>query len=51
MLLDAMFQSMGSGFVGTKESTMSYIARKRVQDWQGGLGVDVRWGNPDADNH
>ncbi|KAG8699792.1 hypothetical protein FRC09_006377 [Ceratobasidium sp. 395] len=51
VILDAMFQSMGAGFVGTEQSTMSHIARKRVQDWQGGLGVEVRWGDPNADNH
>ncbi|KAG8996936.1 hypothetical protein FRB93_000606 [Tulasnella sp. JGI-2019a] len=50
-LLDSVFQSMGTGFVGTERSTMSAIARRRVQDWQGGAVRDFRWGYPGADDH
>ncbi|KAG9032477.1 hypothetical protein FRB95_001452 [Tulasnella sp. JGI-2019a] len=50
-LLDSVFQSMGTGFVGTDRSTMSQIARRRVQDWQGGAVRDFRWGYPGADDH
>ncbi|KAG8848874.1 hypothetical protein FRB96_001006 [Tulasnella sp. 330] len=50
-LLDSVIQSMGTGFVGTHRSTMSLIAKRRVQDWQGGAVRDVRWGYPGADDH
>ncbi|KAG8869692.1 hypothetical protein FRB98_002285 [Tulasnella sp. 332] len=50
-LLDSVFQSMGTGFVGTDRSTMSMVARRRVQDWQGGAVRDFRWGYPGADDH
>ncbi|CAE6426925.1 unnamed protein product [Rhizoctonia solani] len=51
LLLDAVFQSMGKGFVGTDRSTMSDLARVRVEDWNDGESAMVRWGTPDADNH
>lgn len=51
LLLDAMFQSMGKGFVGTLGSTMSDLARKRVEDWHDGESAMVHWGAPGADNH
>ncbi|QRV98201.1 O-FucT domain protein [Ceratobasidium sp. AG-Ba] len=51
LILDAVIQSMGIGFVGTQQSTMSQIAWRRVEDWQNGLGVEVRWGRPGADDH
>ncbi|KAJ1310138.1 hypothetical protein OPQ81_006883 [Rhizoctonia solani] len=50
LLLDAVFQSMGKGFVGTDQSTMSELARVRVEDWNDGESALVRWGFPDADN-
>lgn len=50
-LLDAVFQSSGIGFVGTGKSTMSLLARKRVEDWDDGIGVMVKWGSKDADAH
>ncbi|KAJ3344313.1 hypothetical protein HDU93_000103 [Gonapodya sp. JEL0774] len=49
LVLDVVFQSMGAGFVGTRGSTMSNIAAKRVQDWHGGPSFEVAWGHPDAD--
>ncbi|CAE6482103.1 unnamed protein product [Rhizoctonia solani] len=51
LLLDTVFQSMGKGFVGTEQSTMSELARVRVEDWNDGESAMVRWGSPDADNH
>ncbi|QRV86512.1 O-FucT domain protein [Ceratobasidium sp. AG-Ba] len=51
LILDAVIQSLGTGFVGTQHSTMSGIAHKRVHDWQGGLGVEVQWGSLGADDH
>lgn len=44
VILDAVFQSMGAGFVGTMGSTMSDSARKRVRGWHNGPGVDVHRG-------
>ncbi|KDQ07958.1 hypothetical protein BOTBODRAFT_88478, partial [Botryobasidium botryosum FD-172 SS1] len=40
-VLDACFQSMGAGFVGTAESTMSNVAKRRVQDWNNGVARTV----------
>ncbi|KAG9093629.1 hypothetical protein FS749_014066 [Ceratobasidium sp. UAMH 11750] len=51
VILDAVFQSMGVGFVGTEHSTMSSIAQRRVETWNGGLGALVHWGTPHADDH
>ncbi|KAG9118290.1 hypothetical protein FRC07_007265 [Ceratobasidium sp. 392] len=51
VILDAVFQSMGVGFVGTDHSTMSLLAQRRVETWNGGLGAEVHWGTPHADDH
>lgn len=51
MILDAVFQSMGAGFVGTDRSTMTLLSQRRVEDWNGGLSAAVRWGTPSADDH
>ncbi|KAJ7446504.1 hypothetical protein B0H11DRAFT_1745723 [Mycena galericulata] len=51
VLIDAVIQSQGVGFVGTDRSTMSIIAHRRVESWQSGPGVLVKWGTPDADDH
>jgi len=50
-VLDAVFQSFSSGFVGTDRSTMSLIAARRVQDWNDGPVRFVKWGTKDADSH
>ncbi|KDQ15100.1 hypothetical protein BOTBODRAFT_301821 [Botryobasidium botryosum FD-172 SS1] len=50
-VLDAAFQSMGSGFVGTYYSTMSTVARRRVETWNNGISRIVMWGTRDADDH
>lgn len=43
-LVDAVAQSLAVGFVGTDRSTMSMVAKRRVEDWQGGIGelVSIR---------
>ncbi|KAG8906710.1 hypothetical protein FRB99_006308 [Tulasnella sp. 403] len=42
--IDAIHQSMGTGFVGTEGSTMSLVALRRVVDWNGGMGKMVKFG-------
>ncbi|KAF7303293.1 hypothetical protein MKEN_01293400 [Mycena kentingensis (nom. inval.)] len=51
VLIDAVIQSRGAGFVGTDRSTMSIIAARRVQDWHDGPIRQVKWGTPNADDH
>lgn len=51
LLVDATIQSAGVGFVGTDRSTMSIIARRRVETWQNGVSRMVRWGTVGADDH
>lgn len=51
VLIDAVIQSSGVGFIGTDRSTMSVLARRRVESWQDGAVRIVKWGKPDADDH
>jgi len=51
VLIDAAIQSSGVGFVGTDRSTMSVLARRRVQSWVDGAVRTVKWGRPGADDH
>ncbi|KAJ7597465.1 hypothetical protein C8J56DRAFT_920150 [Mycena floridula] len=51
LLIDATVQSAGVGFVGTDRSTMTIIARRRVETWQGGASRIVKWGTIGADDH
>ncbi|KIK70678.1 hypothetical protein GYMLUDRAFT_32719 [Collybiopsis luxurians FD-317 M1] len=51
VLIDAAIQSAGAGFVGTDRSTMSIMAMRRVQSWQGGATRLVKWGHAGADDH
>ncbi|KAI6012459.1 hypothetical protein F5J12DRAFT_781406 [Pisolithus orientalis] len=51
VLLDAILQSRGAGFVGTEYSTMSLLALRRVQDWDDGAVRMAKWGRPGADDH
>ena len=37
MLIEVAIQGMAVGFVGTLESTMSRVAQRRVEHWQGGV--------------
>lgn len=51
VLIDAVIQSSGLGFVGTDRSTMSQLARRRVQSWRNGAVRTVKWGLPGSDDH
>ncbi|THV07511.1 hypothetical protein K435DRAFT_833398 [Dendrothele bispora CBS 962.96] len=51
ILIDAVIQSGGVGFVGTYGSTMSILAKRRVMEWHDGASRMVRWGTPNADDH
>lgn len=51
VFIDAVIQSNGHGFVGTDRSTMSVMARRRVESWHDGPTRTVRWGHPHADDH
>jgi hypothetical protein len=39
------------GFVGTDRSTMTIMARRRVEAWHDGAVRTFKWGTPDADDH
>ena len=51
VIVDAVVQSKGMGFVGTDRSTFSIFARRRVEDWQRGATRTVKWGYKGADDH
>ncbi|KAG1864729.1 hypothetical protein DFJ58DRAFT_772603 [Suillus subalutaceus] len=51
VFIDAVIQSNGAGFVGTHGSTMTTLARRRVESWHGGPTRVVKWGSPNADDH
>ncbi|KAG1905317.1 uncharacterized protein F5891DRAFT_1008767 [Suillus fuscotomentosus] len=51
VFIDAIIQSNGAGFVGTRGSTMSNLALRRVQTWHNGPTRIVQWGWPGADDH
>ncbi|KAF7370981.1 hypothetical protein MSAN_00732300 [Mycena sanguinolenta] len=51
ILIDAAIHSGSLGFVGTDRSTVSIMARKRVQTWNDGVYRMVNWGYPGADDH
>lgn len=51
VLIDAVVQSTGLGFVGTDRSTMSILARRRVQTWQDGAVRTIKWGRLGSDDH
>ncbi|KAJ7675369.1 hypothetical protein B0H17DRAFT_1207731 [Mycena rosella] len=51
ILIDAIIQSKGAGFVGTARSTVSVLSNKRVESWQDGSIRTVKWGEPGADDH
>lgn len=51
VLIDAVIQSNGIGFVGTDRSTMSEMARRRSESWHDGVVRMVKWGYPGADDH
>ncbi|TFK56646.1 hypothetical protein OE88DRAFT_1730116 [Heliocybe sulcata] len=43
VLIDAVIQSSGVGFVGTDMSTMSLLAAKRTEEWHEGVSRTVTW--------
>ncbi|CED83248.1 hypothetical protein [Phaffia rhodozyma] len=51
-LIDSIALSLGTGFVGTSGSTMSILARRRVEEWNGGIGRQVlrKYGGLDDEN-
>jgi len=51
VLIDAIIQSLGHGFVGTDQSTMSVIAQRRVEAWQNGSTRLFLWGYKNSDDH
>lgn len=51
VFIDAIIQSNGVGFVGTRGSTMSTLAARRVESWHGGASRIIRWGRLGADDH
>jgi len=51
VIIDAVVQSKGMGFVGTDRSTFSVLSRRRVEDWQRGVTRTVKWGHEGADDH
>ncbi|KAF5368391.1 hypothetical protein D9758_002236 [Tetrapyrgos nigripes] len=51
VLIDAVIQSGALGFVGTARSTMSVLAIRRVEDWNGGVARMTQWGTVNADDH
>jgi len=51
VLIDAVIQSNGVGFIGTDRSTMSEMGRRRSESWHGGVTRMVKWGYIGADDH
>ncbi|KAF7317860.1 hypothetical protein MKEN_00873900 [Mycena kentingensis (nom. inval.)] len=45
ILIDAAIQSGAAGFVGTDRSTVSIMAKRRVESWNNGPTRMVRWGH------
>jgi hypothetical protein len=51
LFTDVVIQSNGIGFVANDLSTLSVLARRRVETWHRGITKTVRWGNPHSDDH
>jgi hypothetical protein len=51
VFIDAVIQSNGAGFVGTEGSTMTTLARRRVESWHDGAVRVAKWGRIGADDH
>ncbi|KAH9485533.1 hypothetical protein JR316_0002443 [Psilocybe cubensis] len=41
-LVDIVVQSYAFGFVGTEDSTFSLVGQRRVEDWNGGVTMNVK---------
>jgi hypothetical protein len=50
VFIDAVVQSGSLGFVGNYGSTMSLIAKRRVESWRDGVVRMVKWGWVGADD-
>ncbi|KAG6911162.1 hypothetical protein DXG01_003902 [Tephrocybe rancida] len=46
-IIDIVAQSLGVGFVGSIESTVSIVSARRVEDWYHGITRMVNWGGRD----
>ncbi|KAF8236024.1 hypothetical protein L208DRAFT_1391449 [Tricholoma matsutake] len=46
-LIDIVAQSLGTGFVGSLDSTVSIVTARRVEDWNHGVTRVVGWGGRD----
>ena len=42
MLIEMVTQGWGTGFVGTRGSTMSLLGEKRTMHWQKGIAVEIK---------
>jgi len=51
LVLDLVIHTLGKGFIGTDQSTLSLLSQRRVEEWHGGITRTVKWGHPGADNH
>ena len=43
-VIDIVAQSLGAGFVGSIDSTVSIVSARRVEDWNHGVTRIVGWG-------
>ncbi|GLB37406.1 putative GDP-fucose protein O-fucosyltransferase [Lyophyllum shimeji] len=48
-IIDIVAQSLGIGFVGSMDSTVSIVSARRVEDWNDGITRVVGWGGRDLD--
>ncbi|KAF8070450.1 hypothetical protein FPV67DRAFT_1413259 [Lyophyllum atratum] len=48
-IIDIVAQSLGVGFVGSMDSTVSIVSGRRVEDWNEGITRVVGWGGRDSD--
>ncbi|KAG6866233.1 hypothetical protein C0991_007258 [Blastosporella zonata] len=46
-IIDMVTQSLGVGFVGSVDSTVSIVSARRVEDWNQGITRMVNWGGRD----
>ena len=44
ILIDIIAHSLAVGFVGSKDSTVSVVSAKRVEEWNDGITRTVGWG-------
>lgn len=51
VLVDAVIQSNGAGFVGTDRSTFSEMGERRCRSWHDGATRMFQWGHIGADDH